>query len=105
MIKPPEHIELVGDLVAIRWPGGREDYLPMEFLRAHSPSAENTGEYDVLGHKHGGHQGPRRFPGVRVTGWEYIGGYAVRFLFSDGHGTGLYHYGLIQALADKAGES
>ena len=45
----PEHLEVIGDLLAIRWSDGSEDYLPVERLRAASPSAENTGERDLLG--------------------------------------------------------
>ncbi len=37
-----------------------------------------------------------------VTGFEGVGRYAVRFLWSDGHGTGMYSYGYLRELADYA---
>ena len=36
--------------------------------------------------------------GVRVLGWEQVGNYAIRFEFSDGHGTGLYTYDYLRRL-------
>lgn len=44
----PEEIQLIGAEVALRWSDGREDYFPMEVLRAASPSAENRGEPDIF---------------------------------------------------------
>jgi DUF971 family protein len=90
-IYPPEALDLIGDTVAIRWSDGGEDFLPMESLRALSPSAENVGEPDIFGNIHGAD--PRtEFPGVTVVGHEMIGRYAVRFIFSDGHQSGLYTF-------------
>jgi DUF971 family protein len=97
MIKP-ERIAAIGDELAIAWSDGSESYLAMEKLRAYSPSAENVGERDLLGRQIGGHQGPREFPGVTVTGWRVIGGYAVQFDFSDGHNTGLYGFEYLKKL-------
>jgi DUF971 family protein len=95
----PEHIAAIGDEIAIRWSDGVEDYLPMERLRAWSPSAENVGERDLLGKQYGGtHQ--KEFPGVIVQGWNVIGGYAVQFQFSDGHNTGLYGFDYLRKLGE-----
>ena len=94
----PESIQAIGDEIAIRWDDGSESYYPMERLRAASPSAENKGESDLLGNRIGGTD-QTAFPGVRVTGWEIVGGYAVQFRFSDGHNTGLYSYELLRELA------
>ena len=101
MTEPPQNIEIIGSEVALRWPDGREDYFPMEFLRARSPSAENIGERDILGRLHGG-QGPSEFPGVSVTGWHYVGNYAIRFEFSDGHRTGIYSYAFLRQLGEES---
>lgn len=95
----PENISLIGAMVAIRWSDGQEQFLSMEKLRAASPSAENVGEPDIFGKIHGGD--PRsEFPGVTVTDFEEVGRYAVRFIFSDGHQSGLYSYAYLQALGD-----
>lgn len=96
----PERIEAIGEEIAIVWSDGGESYVGMEKLRAYSPSAENVGERDLLGRQIGGHAGPREFPGVRVTGWRVIGGYAVQFDFSDGHNTGLYGFDYLKKVAE-----
>ena len=91
-MKPPETIQLIGNEVAIRWDDGEEDFLPMDRLRALSPSAETQGERDLLGNLIGGGEPGRDFTGVTVTGWAPVGGYAIQFTFSDGHQTGLYSF-------------
>ena len=97
-MQTPANIQLIGHEVAIVWSDGAETYYPMESLRAASPSAANIGERDILGNQYGG-DGPKKFPGVTVTGWEQVGNYALRFDFSDGHRTGLYSYDYLRELA------
>lgn len=97
----PQQIELISDLVAIRWSDGSEDYLPMEQLRALSPSAENTGERDLLGRKIGGTD-RKAFPGVAVRDWRVIGGYALQFDFSDGHNTGIFTFEYLKQIAAQS---
>jgi DUF971 family protein len=94
----PKQIQLIGDEVAIVWSDGSESYIPAAKLRALSPSAENTGERDLLGRRYGGHDGLRDFSGVTVTGWRPVGGYAIQFEFSDGHNTGLYSFEYLKAI-------
>ncbi len=93
----PEQIAAVGEELAIRWSDGRESYYRMEFLRAASPSAENTGERDLLGKVHGGDV-RRSFPGVRVVSWQPVGGYALQIKFSDGHRTGLFSFSYLREI-------
>lgn len=101
MTPAPTQVALIGDFVALVWPDGREDVLAMEALRAASPSAENKGEADLFGRIHGGD--PRTaYPGVKVDNWEWVGGYALRFIFSDGHQSGLFSF---QMLRDLGAES
>ncbi len=93
----PTNIQLIGQEVAIAWDDGTESYFDFEQLRAASPSAETQGERDILGNQYGGHA-PKKFPGVRVLGWEQVGNYALRFDFSDGHRTGLYSFDYLRKL-------
>lgn len=93
----PTNIQIVGNEVAIVWDDGVESYFEFERLRTASPSAETQGERDILGVQYGG-DGPRKFPGVTVLGWEQVGNYALRFDFSDGHRTGLYSFDYLRKL-------
>jgi len=99
-MQKPKDIQIIGNEIALLWPDGSEDYFPMEFLRAMSPSADNMGEKDIFGNQYGG-DGPKVFPGVMVKGWEMMGNYAIRFFFSDGHGTGLYTWQYLIELRDR----
>jgi DUF971 family protein len=96
----PTNIQIVGNEVAIVWDDGVESYFGFERLRAASPSAETQGERDILGTQYGG-DGPRKFPGVTVLGWEQVGNYALRFDFSDGHRTGLYSFDYLRKLGSS----
>nr|WP_218280802.1 gamma-butyrobetaine hydroxylase-like domain-containing protein [Verrucomicrobium spinosum] len=69
----PLNIAAIGNEIAIAWEDGRESFLPMEKLRAASPSAENIGERDLLGKLYGG-TNQKEYPGVSVTGWKSVGG-------------------------------
>ncbi len=100
-MQTPANIQLIGTEVAIVWNDGAETYYAMEALRAASPSAQNIGERDILGNQYGG-DGPKKFPGVTVTGWEQVGNYAIRFDFSDGHRTGLYSYDYLRTLTAQS---
>ena len=97
MLKP-EQITAVGEEIAIRWSDGCENYLRMDFLRSRSPSAENLGEYDLVGRAIIEPKQGRDFRGIRVTGWSPMGGYAIQFEFSDGHRTGLFSFDYLREL-------
>ena len=99
-MKQPKDVQIVGEEIAILWQDGEEDYFPMAFLREFSPSAENIGERDVLGNLYGG-TGPKKHPGVSVVGWGFMGNYAIRFDFSDGHDTGLFSYDYLIGLRER----
>jgi DUF971 family protein len=100
-MRPPRDLQIVGTFLAVTWEDGTESFLSGEYLREHSPSAENMGEVDILGQRWGG-DGPRRFPGVGVAGLERIGNYAVTMEFTDGHRTGIYSWDYLRGLADRA---
>jgi DUF971 family protein len=90
---PPVPSEITLDPSAgrleVAYPGGRRFEFSAEFLRVHSPSAE------VRGHGPGEgtlQQGKRA---VAITGIEPVGNYAIKLVFSDGHDTGIYSWGLL----------
>jgi len=96
-LNAPEKVEIVGDFLAIRWSDGKESFLDSHTLRAHSPSAEQSGEVDIFGKISGGTQ-QTEYQGVSIKKFEYVGNYAIRLLFSDGHSSGIYSWDLLESL-------
>lgn len=96
----PKNIQMIGSELCIVWEDGHESYFPAEFLRKHSPSAQNIGEKDILGNQYGG-DGPKEFLGVTIQGWDFQGNYAMRPLFSDGHSSGLFSWQYLLELESK----
>jgi len=91
----PTHIRLLQKekIVILSYDDGREFSLSCEFLRVHSPSAE------VKGHGGLGGQLPKNKHNVNIKAIEPVGNYAVRFIFDDGHNSGIYAWDYLYDLA------
>jgi DUF971 family protein len=74
---------------------GKRFSMPVEYLRVYSPSAE------VRGHGPGQEvlQTGKRAVGIKAI--EPIGMYAVKFVFTDGHDTGIYSWDYLYELGAK----
>ena len=96
----PKLIHVINNELCVAWDDGREDYFPGEFLRLHSPSAENKGEKDIFGNHHGP-QPQAAHPDVSIEDFEPVGNYAIKIRFSDKHQTGLYSWEYLKSLSDK----
>ena len=96
----PEKIEIIGDFLALRWKDGKESIFDSPILRANSPSAEQTGESDIFGKVSGG-SAQQEFRGVHIKNFEFIGNYAIRIFFSDGHGSGIYSWDYLSRLENN----
>ena len=100
----PLNIQIIGTELCIVWEDGAESYFPAEFLRRHSPSAQNIGEKDIFGVQYGG-SGPKDHKGVKLLNWEIIGNYAMRPNFSDGHSSGIYSWDYLRNLPYRSKSS
>lgn len=100
----PEHIEIVGGFLALRWPDGREDALPLEQLRRRCPCARCAGEGDLLGRV--------RFPGggapaldpersFELVEMSRVGHYALSLGWADGHDTGIWSWTALRQLGEE----
>ena len=96
----PANIQLIGNELCILWKDGSESYFTAEFLRLHSPSAQNIGEKDIFGNQYGG-GGNRDFSGVTIKSWDLQGNYGLRPSFSDGHSSGIYSWDYLKMLEAK----
>mgnify|MGYP001167408785 CR=1 FL=1 len=90
----PSDIKLhrVSKLLELHYPGGEHFSLPCEYLRVFTPSAEAKGHgvgQEIL------QVGKRD---VTIDAIEAVGNYALKFIFSDGHDTGLYSWDLLYNL-------
>lgn len=79
-------------LVEIAYEGGERFELACEFLRVFTPSAE------ARGHGPGQETLQTGKRDVEIERIEPVGTYAVRFVFSDGHDSGLYSWDLLYNL-------
>lgn len=77
---------------------GHSFVFPAEFLRVESPSAE------VQGHSPNQKQIVTGKQNVGITTVEPVGHYAVRLVFDDGHGTGIYSWNYLYDLGLRQGE-
>jgi len=84
--------------ITLEYEDGTSFDLPFEYARVYSPSAEVQG--------HGPDQGVLQTgkENVRVTSIEPVGYYALRFVFDDGHDTGLYTWEYLYELGAKQDE-
>ncbi len=69
--------------------------LSCEFLRVYSPSAE------VRGHGKGGENLQVGKRNVTINEIEQVGNYAVKFIFSDGHSSGIFSWSYLRQISEK----
>ncbi|MAZ38811.1 MAG: hypothetical protein CMF49_01730 [Legionellales bacterium] len=91
----PCHIRLLqkDKVVELSYSHDTQYQLSCEYLRVHTPSAEAKG--------HGGQGGklPKNKQNVNIIAIEPVGNYAVKFIFDDGHGSGIYTWDYLYDLA------
>jgi DUF971 family protein len=75
-----------GRVLRVSYDGGMTVDIAAEQLRAASPSVDQR-------------RAPAGAGGVTIVDVEPVGNYAARFVFSDGHGAGIYSWTLLRALA------
>ena len=80
--------------ITVKWSDDHEAIYPYRYLRGECPCAgcleEMTGRRVV---------GPNDVPeDVEALDWMQVGSYALRFLWSDLHDTGIYPFTLLRAL-------
>jgi DUF971 family protein len=91
----PERITVDAESVMIRWTDGASTTIGGDMLRSSCPCAEcrehetKTRSIIQIGNR------------SSIADAQLIGGYAIRFTFSDGHADGLYSYGVLRQLGSK----
>lgn len=100
MGEQPRDVELSrsGGLT-ITWQDGSRSTYPVDYLRKHSPAADNQALQQQLADNpltvlpNNVQGGP-----VTAVDAELVGAYAIRILFSDGHKTGIYSWDYLREI-------
>lgn len=96
----PEAIEQISDqVIAVKWDDGSDKLYFAEKVRSRCPCAtckdkdeKSTGNpFKIL------KTNPNN---VVFISWEYVGRYAIRFIFSDNHDTGIYTYEYLYSIGE-----
>lgn len=94
---PPRKLDLVKDKgLHVEWPDGRVSYYTIAYLRRMSPSAESRQLREEMARNpltvlpSGG--APASSSPLLAESAEFVGNYALRIRFSDGHDTGIYSF-------------
>jgi DUF971 family protein len=91
----------VGEVLAVAWSDGREDYLPLRLLRDACPCAACAGESDATGARSSPTCNPTGAPAALIA-WQFVGGYGLQPRWADGHQTGIYSYAQLRKLGDDS---
>jgi DUF971 family protein len=97
----PINIQQIGDELAIAWNDGKESFFNLETLRRVCPCAACGGEPDVLGNI----LRPRvnyTEQSFQLTGFDFVGGYALQPRWADGHGSGIYSFTYLRRLEEAS---
>ena len=87
----PRHVDIsLSQGVKITWADGHTSQYPLDHLRRNCPCATCT----AAGETPAAPANPFQMykPAARLTSAETVGRYAVRFLWADGHSTGIYSF-------------
>lgn len=80
------HLHQQSRVLELQFDDGARFFLPCEYLRVYSPSAEVRGHSPATAKLQVGKEG------VSITDIRQIGSYAVKLVFDDGHDSGLYDW-------------
>lgn len=94
----PLSINKISDnVLTIKWSDDHESIYFADHLRKNCPCAACERERVECDDKPS--KALKTQPGqIKISGWEMVGRYAVRFHFSDGHTTGIYLYQTLRDL-------
>jgi DUF971 family protein len=97
----PEHIQQIGEELAIKWDDGTESFISLEKMRRNCPCASCHGETDVLGNVYKGPNRPLGGKDFQLVRLNNVGGYALNPVWADGHSTGLFSFELLKQLGES----
>jgi len=97
----PADIQQIGGELAIKWPDGRESFIPLEKLRRYCPCASCKGKTDVLGNVHKNPEQPLSATAFELVRILSVGSYAIQPVWTDGHATGIFSFDYLKQVAEE----
>tara|TARA_B100001079_G_scaffold133282_1_gene114139 strand:+ start:542 stop:853 length:312 start_codon:yes stop_codon:yes gene_type:complete len=97
----PNDIQIIGEELAVKWDDDTESFVRLAKLRKACPCAGCKGETDVMGNLHKGPERPYSLSSFRIRSLEFVGGYAVKPVWKDGHSSGLFAFDYLRAVANS----
>ncbi len=88
----PKNIQIIQNEIALLWDDQSESYLSLEKLRRRCPCAACAGEQDVMGNTYKPPTALYKPESFQLVRFDPVGGYAVNFVWADGHQSGIYTY-------------
>lgn len=82
--------------VTIEWRDGHRSEYSLPYLRDHCPCATCTGAHGAASASSSPF--PMFKPAPRLESVEAVGNYALRFIWSDGHNTGIYTWDHLRSI-------
>jgi DUF971 family protein len=95
----PVDLQQIGGELAIKWEDGTENFIALEKLRRACPCAGCIGERDIMGQLHKGPERPLSPRSFNLARLELVGGYGVKPIWADGHGSGIFSFDYLRRLA------
>ena len=97
-----QHLEAIGQELAIKWEDGTESFIQLRKLREHCPCAGCKGETDIMGNLYKSPDKLLTASAFHLTRLAMVGGYGVQPWWGDGHGTGIFSFDYLRRVADSA---
>ena len=98
-------VECFENFIVLKRPGNKDVCISLLTLRLCCPCAFCSGETDVFGNKYIGDKKKLLDKGSLLKGYSFVGLYAIRFIWGDGHSDGLYTFDLLKKISSKPNEN
>ena len=98
-------VECFENFVVLKQRGNQDVCISLSTLRLSCPCAFCSGEIDVFGNKYSGNRKNISDKGVVLKGYSFVGLYAIRFVWGDGHSDGLYTFDLLKNISSNFNEN
>ena len=88
--------------LAISWSDNKESFIEYLILRDNCPCANCSGESDVFGNLYINKKSKYlEQKSYQIIKYSFIGHYALRIVWGDGHNAGIYSFELLRGFGDK----